>query len=392
LLDRDPALRYARYANGLSVYAIACLAGHKNIAEELVRRGVVLDIFEATVSGNSQRANELAKDDPGLAHHRLPDGRTPVHLATEAGKPDMVVFQAMRGANLSAGPESPLLAAVNYPDHDIASEMARFLLMNASNPNVQNREGKTALQFASARGYEDLVEMLIHRGADTSSIPNAPKVEQAYYGRRYTQDLSGNPVKLEENYGIPQDLINHFAGVAHFDFEQVKKLQKLCPSLVFARATWDEMGIEAAAHMGLAPMAQFLADLGAPVSTCTATVLGAKELVKKLVSEDAACIRERGAHDIGILAYTAYANAQVEIAETLLHAGADVNARSLGQTTLHISAAKGHVELAQLLLDRGADINATAKMKNTMVTPLAMAVQAKQDKMAAFLKDRGGRA
>lgn len=385
-------MRYARDADGLSVYTIACLAGHKNVAEELVRRGVVLDIFEATVSGNSQRANELAKDDPGLAHHRLPDGRTSLHLATEAGKPDMVVFQAMRGALLSAGPESPLLAAVNYPNREVASEMSRFLLMNASNPNVKNREGKTALQLASARGYDDLVEMLVHRGADAASIPNPPKVEQAYYGRRYTQDLSGNPVKLEESYGIPQELINHFAGVAHFDFEQVKKLQKLCPTLVFAKATWDEMGIEAAAHMGLAPMAQFLADLGAPVSTCTATVLGAKDLVKKIVSEDAACVRERGAHDIAILAYAAYANSQVEIAEALLRAGADVHARSLGQTTLHIAASKGHVDLAQLLLDHGSDINATAKMKNALVTPLAMAVQAKQEKMATFLKDRGGRA
>ena len=392
MLDRDPALCYARDANGVSVYTLACLASRAKIAEELVRRGVVLDIFEATVSGNSQRATELAKDDPGIAHHRLPDGRTPLHLATEAGKAEMVVFQSMRGADLSAGPESPLLAAVNYPDREIATEMSRFLLMNASNPNASRRDGKTALQLASARRYDDLVEMLIHRGADASTISNAPKVERVYYGRRYTQDLNGNPVKLEENYGIPQELINQFASVAHFDFEKVKKLQKLCPMLVMAKATWDEMAIEAAAHMGLAPMAQFLADLGAPVSTCTATLLGSTDLVKKLVTEDAACVRERGAHDIAILAYTAYATQQVEIAEILLRAGADVHSRSLGQTILHIVAGKGHVELAQLLIDHGADINATTKVKGAMLTPLAFAIQTKQVKMAEFLKDRGGRA
>lgn len=392
LLDRDPALRYSRDINGVSAYTIACLSGQPKVAEELLHRGVVLDIFDAMASGNGPRAAELAKDDPGIAHHRLPDGRTPLNIATEAGRPDMVVFLAMHGADLSAGSESPLLAAVNHPDRAIATEMSHFLLMNASNPNVRGRDGRTALQLAAHRGYDDLVQMLIHRGADPSSIPNAPNVERAYYGRRFTQDLNGSPIKMEDNYGIPQELINQFASVAHFDFERVKKLQKLCPMLVMAKATWDEMGIEAAAHMGHAAMAQFLADLGSPVSTCTATLLGARDLVKKILNEDAACVRERGAHDIAILAYTAYANPQLDIAQMLLACGADIHARSLGQTILHIVAGKGHVELAQLLLEHGADINATAKVKNAMITPLGFAIQAKQTKMAEFLKDRGGRA
>jgi len=302
-----------------------------------------------------------------------------------------VVFLAMRGANLSAGPESPLLAAVSYSDRAVATEMSDFLLMNASDPNARRHDGTTALQLAANRGYGELVEMLIHRGADVSEIANPPAVERVHYARRFAQDLSGSPIKLEENYGIPQELINQFASVAHFDFEQVKKLQKLCPMLVMTKATWDEMAIEAAAHMGLAPMARFLADLGAPVSTCTATLLGATDLVKELVGEDPACVRERGAHDIAILAYTAYASEQMEIAEILIRTGADVQARSLGQTTLHVAAGKGHVELAQLLLDHGADINATAKFKGEMVTPAGLAVHAKQTKMVEFLKDRGGR-
>jgi ankyrin repeat protein len=396
MLDRDPALRYARDASGVSAYILACLNGQTKIAEELARRGIVLDIFEAAASGNAARATELSKDDPGIAHHRLPDGRTPLHLAAQAGYPDLVVFLAMRGADLSAGPESPLLAAVDHPDHGKATEMSRFLLMNASDPNARRRDGKSALSLAAARGYDDLVEMLIHRGANVEreAVPvtlKAAAIERVYFSRRYTQDQRGIPVTREDTYGIPQELINQFVSVAHVNFERVKQLHKLCPTLLMTRATWDELAIEAAAHMGQAPMAQFLADLGAPVSTCTATLLGAKELVKRLVQEDKGCLRERGAHDIALLAYTAFAAEQVDIAEFLLNAGADVHVRSLGQTTLHIAAGKGHVELAQLLLDRGADVNATAVMRGADKTPRAIAVEAKQVKMAEFLSGRGGR-
>ena len=410
LLDRDSALRYARDAAGVSVYTLACLNGQTKIAEELARRGLALDAFEAAASNNGARATELAKDDPGIAHHRLPDGRTPLHLAAEAGHPEMVIFFSTKGADLSSGPESPLLAAVNHPNHAKATEMSRFLLMNASDPNARRNDGKSALHLAAARGYDDLVEALIHRGADpevrdaqgtqpvdvaqgdaAAVLRRSSSVERVYFGRRYTQDLHGNPVTREDRYGIPQELINQFVSVAHVDFEKVKQLHKLCPSLLMTRATWDELAIEAAAHMGLAPMAQFLADLGAPVSTCTATLLGARDLVKRLVQEDRGCLRERGAHDIALLAYTAYAAQQVDIAELLLQAGADVHTRALGQTILHIAAGKGHIELAQVLLDRGADLNATAKVRGADRTPLAVALDAKQTKMAAFLTARGGR-
>ncbi len=410
MLDRDPALLYSRDAAGVSIYTLASLKGQAKVAEELVRRGLVLDAFEAAATGDNKRAAELAKDDPGVAHHRLPDGRTPLHIAAAAGKPALVTFFTTRGADLSAGPESPLLSAVDHPDRAAATEMAQFLLMNASDPNAKRRDGKTALHLAAARGNDEIVTMLIHRGANpeirdadgrlavdvatgeaVAVLHKTAAIERVYYGRRYTQDVHGNPMTREDKPDIPQELINQFASVAHFDFEKVKQLQKLCPSLIMTRATWDEMAIEASAHMGLVPMAQFLADLGAPVSTCTATMLGAHDLVKKLVRDDPACVRERGAHDIALLVYTAIGAQRVDTAGLLLDAGVDIHSRMFGQTTLHVAASKGHVELARLLLDRGADVNAIAKIRGAGLTPLAVAVQAKQSKLADLLKERGGR-
>jgi hypothetical protein len=148
------------------------------------------------------------------------------------------------------------------------------------------------------------------------------------------------------------------------------------------------MGIEAAAHMGLFVLADHLANYGAPVSTCTAALLGLEDRVRSLVN---GCVRERGAHDIGLIAYTALAEQRPAIADFLLGAGASVDARALGRvTTLHFAASKGYLELAEVLLN-GADVNAIGKPRGQEMTPLVMAIKAKQDKMADFLKSRGAR-
>ena len=76
--------------------------------------------------------------------------------------------------------------------------------------------------------------------------------------------------------------------------------------------------------------------------------------------------------------------------EFLLKAGVDVKARGFGQTSLHFAASQGHLELARLLLEQGADINAATLARGE--TPLAVAVRAKKEKMAEFLRQRGGRA
>ena len=353
------------------------------------KTGPALDIFDSAFRGDLKRATELADQNPAIAKLRSADGRTPLHFATAGGHPDMIMFLTTKGADLSAGPESPLLTAVEFADHAIAAEMAQNLLMNASDPNARRKDGKTALEIAGQRGYADIVAMLIHRGAE---FHGASDVERVYFGRRYSYDAQGNPFTPSDITGLPQDFINEFVRLSHFDVERVKHLYKLAPGLLAARATWDELAIEAASHVGLVALAQFLADQGSPVSTCTATLLGLRNRVEALVKSDANCLRERGAHDIPLLSYTAWGAERTEIAEFLLNSGVNVHAKGLNMTTLHIAAGKGHIELAKLLLDRGADINEPSKQKDKIVTPLAMAVRAKQEKMQQFLKERGGRA
>jgi uncharacterized protein len=340
-----------------------------------------------------------------VVHRRSPDGRTPLHVAAAAGKPEMVMFLQSRGADLSAGPESPLLFAVDYPDIEAATSMSRTLLGNASNPNARRRDGASALQLAAARGNAEVAELLIHRGAQVTSnevaaatggavavLRHAADIERVHFDRRYIQDLRGKPVVRDDTNGLAWTLVNQFASVAHFDFEKVKELLGAHPTLLNTRATWDESAIEAAAHMGLVPMAEWLAERGFAISTCTAVLLGLADPVKQAIAADPLSINERGAHDIPILAYVAYGKEQAEIAEAVLKAGANANVRCLGLTPLHLAANKGYVDFGALLIEHGADVNLAVKTRAGMVTPLEMAVKAKQPKMESLLRQHGARA
>jgi uncharacterized protein len=343
------------------------------------------DIFQAAAAGDVPRATEILNAHPQASRERSTDGRTPLHFATVAGQPAMVMLLLSRGSELSAGPESPLIAAVDHPDHAAAWEISKTLLANASNPNARRADGKTALELALARGYGDIAAMLLHRGATPVGI--------VHYNRRYLHDLHGKPAKMvtaDNASGLAWTAINEFVTVAHFDFDKVKQLLAATPALLNTRASWDELAIEASAHVGHFPMAQWLAEQGAPVSTCTAALFGIESMVKEALTADPLCIHERGAHDIPILAYAAYAKEQATIADLLLKAGADVQAPALGTTVLHLAAQRGYVELAECLLAHGADINAAAPYKGKPTTPLGIAVQSKQTAMEKLLRARGG--
>jgi ankyrin repeat protein len=343
------------------------------------------DIFQAATAGDVPRATDLIAADPQLVRARSADGRTPLHFATAAGKPEMVAFLGTKGAELSAGPESPLLAAVDFPDHGAAWEMSQFLLTNSSDPNARRKDGTAALQLAQARGYRDVIEMLIHRGAASDDR----SVQRVHFDRRFVQDINGRPVKRNDSNGLAWTEINGFVTLAHFNFDKVKELASATPALLDTRASWDETAIEAASHMGLRPMAEWLAERGAAVSTCTAVLLGRTAMVKAALAADPLVVNERGAHDISILGYTAYAAQQAEIAGMLLQAGASVQGKALGVTALHLAAQKGYVDLAEVLIAHGADVNASVKSRGQMVTPLALAAKADQKKMADLLRSKG---
>lgn len=86
----------------------------------------------------------------------------------------------------------------------------------------------------------------------------------------------------------------------------------------------------------------------------------------------------------------AVAQGDVNMARTLIEAGADITLRSTAEFTPLMAAARnGSIELATLLIDKGDDIEAAAKDGST---PLLIATVKGHAALATFLLERGARA
>jgi len=424
-LERDPGLLYARDERDVSVFRLALLAGQPGVADLLRARGMALDVFDAATAGDEQRMTELYREDPGVVHSRTRFGITALTCAAQSGRQAIVEFLLGRGADpnanvLDAKSGAPLgvttlRTALEYPQKETAEKMAMWMLGNGADPNARQADRRSPLHAAALAGYDRAVRMLLRKGADPEAkdaegrtalglavtrpgnaaaeiLRSQQNVARDLYTSRYSSGPGARSEPAGETDGVPQDFINRFVTVCHFDPAITRKLYTLCPALLSTRSTWNEMGIESAAHVGTEPCADFLLEKGAPLSICTATMMGLTARVNELLREDARRSAERGAHDFPLLLYTTFGKARVAVAEVLLKAGADPNADMRGVTALHFAARKGYVRLAELLLAGGADPNLRADYAFLAEgTVLAVATKFGRDDVAALVRARGGR-
>jgi ankyrin repeat protein len=414
-LARDPSLLYARDRNGQSVYLLAAYAAQPAVMNLFESKGLVLDVYEAAAGGKMERANELLRGAPGLVRMANPAGDTPVHVAAMCNRSEVIENAIMYGPDFalrnpkrknSTAPHLGLRSAPQAP----AEAMAFAMVGNGLDPNLADADGETVLHSASYTGYPRVIRLLLQKGGQAEArnaagetpvdiavaaghhdaaelLRQAPSIPRDYYVRRFAFNPRFGALQRDDTQGFPKDLINSFTVLSHFGFERVKKLLELCPELLNTRAAWDELPVEAAAHMGREDIGGFLLDRGASYSICTATVFGSLADVKRMLAEDPQRIHERGAHSFPLLFYTAFGKPKIETAEYLIAAGADPNEDMRGRTVLHTAATSGHIDLCRYFLGKGLDPRQKGTSFLGVQDAPEAAEQAKHPEAAAMLRD-----
>jgi uncharacterized protein len=418
-LERDPGLLYARDANGQSVYLLAAYAGQKKMLALFESKGLVQDAYEAAAGGKVDRFNELMRPAPGLVNAPNPAGDTPIHVAALCGQSTIVDNAITYGMNFKQGnPKRKNATAMHLglqsPFQMSAEAMGFDIIANGMEPNAATSDGDTLLHSAARGGYPRMVRLLVQKGADVNArnaagqtaldiatasgkteaaalLRNANSIPVDYYARRFEYGPKFAALTRDDTQGLPRDFINAFIVLCHFNIDRVKKLVELAPELLNTRASWDELPVEAGAHMGRPDMGGHLLDRGASYSLCTATVFGSLDDMKRMLAEDSQRIHERGAHSFPLLWYTAFGKPQLDKAEYLIGAGAYVKEDMRGLTVLHMAAQRGHLEMCRFLVEKGLDPLQKGTNFQGTFDAVEAAEQGKHADVAAMLRDWAGR-
>ena len=419
-LEKDPALAWSKDEQGRSVFVLAALASHQKVADALRPHVGGLDLVEAVLAGDAKRVGELVEKFPRMVNEIHPVGGSAVHTAVRRGRRDLL-FAMLRAAPdfslPSAPPEAltPLRLAVDHPDPRVSEELVDGMAGNGGDTNAKQGDGLSALHAAAAAGRPEIVRILVFAGADPEA--RTPQGETPLdlarrHGHRETIELLRNPGRLprshrtsrflytadgsrfekKEQPPIPWPIVNEFVGVSHGNFQRMRELLAIYPNLLHVNASWDELGVEAGAHVGFKEGVRFLLDQGAPCSLPTAAMMGMVGHVRKLLAEDPGRIWECGAHIMPPMWFPAIGGGtpdHLEIARLLLDAGADVRSHKRGYTALHWAARGGQMEMAELLLARGADPRAQGWTPDGLVTPLMAAEKAEKKDVAELLRRAG---
>lgn len=421
LLDRDSDLVHSLDEIGRSAFALALIHRHPEIADLLRDRGHRPDLHEAALAGDWERMKELANEDPAQVNHNHPIGGTAFYAAAMGGAGSQIFHPYSYAGDPNRVPPrssgiTPLRVALEHPDLATAEMTAAGLLANGADPNLPQSDGVSPLHLTAERGSVDLTEMLVRKGAHPAArdrdgqtpldraqgawmvstmtlLERQADIPRDHSTSRRANDIEGRPYEAPDLSVFSPLARGEVVGLSHFNFEEVRARVDRYPPLAHSVATTTEGAVEACAHTGRAEIVNYLLEKGAPYSLPTAVMRGDLDRARALLTEDPLRIHERGPHDFPLFWYPVIGGGNLEMAQLLIDAGAEIERQHhLGTTALHFAARGGQLETSAWLVDHGAEVDRIGrKFDAAGQTPLALARQREHQEVADLLLARGAR-
>jgi len=192
MLKSDATLAQARDEKGLSAILKAVYYGKKEVVATLLASGVELNIFEASATGQTERARALIKQDASLANAFSSDGFMPLGLAVFFGHLQTVEVLLAAGAEVNTASRETMKVT---PLHSAAAArqvaIARLLISHGADVNAgQAESGFTPLHEAAANGDIELATLLLEHGAKIDAKMKDGKTPLAFAVSRNQNEMA----------------------------------------------------------------------------------------------------------------------------------------------------------------------------------------------------------
>jgi len=188
----DPNLENPDYdwsALHLAIHRDHAPAGHSEVAQLLIARGAIVDIWAAASMGDIDRVQVLLAENPSLIDAKGPNHANPLHFASTVEIAELLLTHDADPEARDIYGKTPAAMAAAYGNRrrdvakylmektgksDIflfcaigeASGVAHCLDADPSLLNASSTGGETPLNVASLHGQIDVAKLLLDRGAD----------------------------------------------------------------------------------------------------------------------------------------------------------------------------------------------------------------------------------
>ena len=146
----------------------ALYAGEVEKARDLLPADDELSVFDAAAFGRAARLRAILAEDPTATGALSDDGFTALHLAVFGRQEEAARILIDHGADVDAlsGGEIARVPPLGTAAFVRSVPLAQVLLDAGADVNRQGEGGSTALHSAAQNGDEELIRLLLERGAD----------------------------------------------------------------------------------------------------------------------------------------------------------------------------------------------------------------------------------